>query len=29
MMRQLGAEPVATDFARFLLVGRGAVTEAR
>jgi uncharacterized damage-inducible protein DinB len=22
MMRQLGAEPVATDFARFLLVGR-------
>jgi uncharacterized damage-inducible protein DinB len=26
MMRQLGAEPVATDFARFLLVGRG--TEA-
>jgi uncharacterized damage-inducible protein DinB len=29
MMRQLGAEPVATDFARFLLVGRGAVAEAR
>jgi uncharacterized damage-inducible protein DinB len=25
MMRQLGAEPAATDFARFLLVGRGAV----
>jgi uncharacterized damage-inducible protein DinB len=24
MMRQLGAEPVATDFARFLLVGRAA-----
>lgn len=29
MMRQLGAEPVATDFARFLLVGRGAVAQAR
>ncbi|MBV9889128.1 MAG: DinB family protein [Acidobacteria bacterium] len=29
MMRQLGAEPVATDFARFLLVARAAVTEAR
>ena len=29
MMRQLGAEPVSTDFARFLLVGRGAVAEAR
>ena len=30
MMRQLGGEPVATDFARFLLVGRGAPTaEAR
>jgi uncharacterized damage-inducible protein DinB len=29
MMRQLGAEPVATDFARFLLVGRGAVAEVR
>lgn len=29
MMRQLGAEPVATDFARFLLVGRSAEAEAR
>jgi len=29
MMRQLGAEPVATDFARFLLVWRGAVAGAR
>jgi uncharacterized damage-inducible protein DinB len=29
MMRQLGAEPVATDFARFLLVGRNAVARAR
>jgi uncharacterized damage-inducible protein DinB len=29
MMRQLGAEPVATDFARFLLVGRGVAAEAR
>jgi uncharacterized damage-inducible protein DinB len=29
MMRQLGAEPVATDFARFLLVGRGTAAEAR
>jgi uncharacterized damage-inducible protein DinB len=29
MMRQLGGEPVATDFARFLLIGRGAVPEAR
>src|SRR6201996_1381085 len=28
MMRQLGAEPVATDFARFLLVGREATTGA-
>lgn len=28
MMRQLGAQPVATDFARFLLVGRKAVAEA-
>ena len=28
MMRQLGAEPVATDFARFLLVGRGATAGA-
>jgi uncharacterized damage-inducible protein DinB len=28
MMRQLDAEPVATDFARFLLVGRPAVAEA-
>ena len=28
MMRQLGGEPVATDFARFLLVGRGAAAEA-
>jgi uncharacterized damage-inducible protein DinB len=29
MMRQLGAEPVPTDFARFLLVARVAVDEAR
>ena len=29
MMRQLGAVPVATDFARFMLVGRGAAAEAR
>ena len=29
MMRQLGAKPVATDFARFLLVGRGATAQAR
>lgn len=29
MIRQLGAEPVGTDFARFLLVGRGAVAEPR
>ena len=30
MMRQLGGEPVATDFARFLLVGSGApAAEAR
>jgi uncharacterized damage-inducible protein DinB len=29
MMRQLGAVPVATDFARFLLVGRGAAAETR
>ena len=28
MMRQLGTEPVATDFARFLLVGREAITGA-
>ncbi|HEX4380794.1 MAG TPA: DinB family protein [Candidatus Acidoferrum sp.] len=27
MMRQLGAEPVPTDFARFLLVGRAAAVE--
>ena len=29
MMRQLGAQPVATDFARFLLVGRGAAVGTR
>jgi uncharacterized damage-inducible protein DinB len=30
MMRQLGGKPVSTDFARFLLVGRGApAAEAR
>jgi uncharacterized damage-inducible protein DinB len=29
MMRQLGAVPVATDFARFLLVGRGEAAHAR
>jgi uncharacterized damage-inducible protein DinB len=29
MMRQLGAEPVPTDFARYLLVGRGVVAETR
>ena len=29
MMRQLGAVPVATDFARFLLVGRGEAADAR
>jgi uncharacterized damage-inducible protein DinB len=29
MMRQLGAVPMATDFARFLLVGRAAVAEPR
>ncbi len=28
MMRQLGAVPVATDFARFLLVGRGEAADA-
>jgi uncharacterized damage-inducible protein DinB len=28
MMRQLGAVPVATDFARFLLVGRGEAAHA-
>jgi uncharacterized damage-inducible protein DinB len=28
MMRQLGAMPVSTDFARFLLVGRAAAAEA-
>ena len=29
MMRQLGAKPVSTDFARFLLVGRSTAAEAR
>ncbi len=29
MMRQLGAVPVATDFARFLLVGRSEAAHAR
>ena len=29
MMRQLGAEPVSTDFARFLMVGRTTVAELR
>ena len=29
MMRQLGADPVATDFARFLLMGRGAAVGTR
>jgi uncharacterized damage-inducible protein DinB len=29
MMRQLGAVPVATDFAQFLLVGRSEATHAR
>jgi uncharacterized damage-inducible protein DinB len=29
MMRQLGAVPVATDFARFLLVGRNEAAHAR
>jgi uncharacterized damage-inducible protein DinB len=29
MMRQLGGKPVATDFARFLLVGRETVAEGR
>jgi uncharacterized damage-inducible protein DinB len=29
MMRQLGGKPVATDFAQFLLVGRGDAAHAR
>lgn len=29
MMRQLGGKPVATDFARFLLVGRSEAAHAR
>jgi uncharacterized damage-inducible protein DinB len=29
MMRQVGAVPVATDFARFLLVGRSETAQAR
>ncbi len=29
MMRQLAAEPLATDFAMFLMEGRGASAEAR
>jgi uncharacterized damage-inducible protein DinB len=29
MMRQLGAVPVSTDFARFLLVGRGEAAHTR
>jgi uncharacterized damage-inducible protein DinB len=28
MMRQLGGKPVATDFARFLLIGRSATAQA-